>query len=158
MAKFAQTFRGTSAEVDQAISNIRKAISTTNVSGLMLVREDLQSELAVACPTDTPIRNRLSRIEGNGEAHTWYRLEKTNSIYGPFIGTTPAGAFFAPGGLPTTTQASYRKVSAPYTSLGDMVEVTFFNQMAGKSYTDIKKLQLKMKMLNVAMIGENCPL
>ena len=147
-------FLGTAAEVDQAIQDIQKAISATNVSGLLLVREDLQSELAVAAPTETPLRNRLSRIKGNGSSHAWYQLNPQSSAQGLFLGTAPPNAFFARGGTPTATQCAYRYMSAPYTSLGDMVEVSFFDQMAGKSYTDVKALQIKMKMLNVAMIEE----
>lgn len=114
-------------EVDEAIQRVQKAISSTNVSGLLLVREDLQSELAVSAPTDTPLRNRLSRIEGNGCAHAWYELYPTAGASGSFIGTDPTNGFFARGGLPTATQASYRYKSAPYVSLGDIVEVTFFD-------------------------------
>jgi len=53
--------------VEQAINDIQKAISSTNVSGLLLVREDLQAEMAIQAPTDTPMRNRLNRIAGNGK-------------------------------------------------------------------------------------------
>jgi len=52
--------------VEQAINDIQKAISSTNVSGLLLVREDLQAEMAIMAPTDTPMRNRLNRVQGNG--------------------------------------------------------------------------------------------
>lgn len=132
-------FGGNPFEVDNAIDRVRKAISTTNVTGALLVREDLQSELAVAVPTDTPLRNRLSRIEGNGSAHSWYQVVPTVTAQGNFLGTSPVNGFFARGGLPTATQPSYRFLSAPYVSLGDIAEVTFFEQMAGRSYTDIKK-------------------
>ena len=54
--------------VEQAINDIQKAISSTSVSGLLLVREDLQAEMAIQAPTDTPLRNRLNRIQGNGKA------------------------------------------------------------------------------------------
>ena len=117
-------FTGNAHDVDQAIDRVQKAISSTNVSGLLLVREDLQSEMAIAAPTDTPIRNRLSRIEGNGSAHAWYKLVPTAQTEGSFIGTAPSTGFFARGGLPTATQAAYRYMSAPYVCLGDLVEVT----------------------------------
>jgi len=55
--------------VEQAIDNLNKAISSVDVSGLLLVREDLQAEMAIMAPTDTPLRNRLNRIQGNGKAH-----------------------------------------------------------------------------------------
>ena len=148
------SFLGSAVEVDQAIERIQKAISSTNVSGLLLVREDLQNELAIANPTDTPLRNRLTRVPGNGTAHAWYRAQPTVQTEGRFLGTGPSTGFFARGGLPTATQVSYQYLSAPYVSLGDIVEVTLFEQMAGKTYTDIKKTQLELKMINVALMEE----
>jgi hypothetical protein len=140
--------------VDQAIQDIQKAISSVDVSGLLLVREDLQSEMAIMAPTDTPLRNRLNRIQGNGKAHSWYRLVPTSAAEGLFLGTNPANGFFEKGGLPGATTPSYKYLSAPYTSLGDVVAVTFFDQMAGATYTDVKKHQIKVKMLNVALMEE----
>ena len=154
MNKIGTNFMGSAAEVDQAIERINKAISSTDVTGLLLVREDLQNELAIANPTDTPLRNRLTRVPGNGSAHAWYRAQPTVQTEGRFLGTGPTGGFFARGGLPTATQVSYQYMSAPYVSLGDIVEVTLFDQMAGKTYTDVKKLQLKLKMINVALMEE----
>ena len=146
--------------VEQALQDIQKAISSTPVDGLMLVREDLQAEMAIMAPTDTPLRNRLNRIQGNGKAHAWYQLIPTISAGAQsaghlFLGgTAPEDAFFAKGGLPTATQPSYVYKSAPYVSVGDLATVSFFEQMAGGTYTDIKKHQIKTKMLNVALIEE----
>ena len=69
-------------------------------------------------------------------------------------GTAPEDAFFAKGALPTATLPSYLYKSAPYVSVGDLATVSFFEQMAGGTYTDIKKHQIKTKMLNVALIEE----
>ena len=141
-------------EVEKALQDLQKAITETSVSGLLLVREDLQAEMAIMAPTDTPLRNRLNRIQGNGKAHSWYKLVPTSSAEGLFLGTNPANGFFAAGALPNAVTPSYKHVSAPYTSLGDLVTVSFFEQMAGGTYTDIKKSQLKVKMLNVALMEE----
>jgi len=140
--------------VDAAIQDIQKAISSVDVSGLLLVREDLQAEMAIMAPTDTPLRNRFNRIQGNGRAHSWYKLVPSSSSEGLFLGTNPSNGFFDRGGLPTATTPRYKFVSAPYTSLGDVVTVSFFDQMAGGTYTDIKKHQIKVKMLNVALMEE----
>lgn len=146
--------------VEQAINDIQKAISTTDVSGLLLVREDLQAEMAIMAPTDTPLRNRLNRIPGNGKAHAWYQLipvTSTGALSATHLflgGTSPDQGFFQKGGLPEAVQPSYKFKSAPYVSLGDLVTVSFFEQMAGGTYTDIKKHQIKVKMLNVALMEE----
>jgi len=120
----------------------------------LLVREDLQAEMAIMAPTDTPLRNRLNRIQGNGKAHSWFKLVPSSQPEGLFLGTPPSAGFFANGGLPTGTTPTYKHVSAPYTSLGDLATVSLFDQMAGGTYTDIKKHQLKVKMLNVALMEE----
>jgi hypothetical protein len=60
--------------VEQAINDIQKAISSVDVSGLLLVREDLQAEMAIMAPTDTPLRNRFNRIQGNGKAQHTKRI------------------------------------------------------------------------------------
>jgi len=140
--------------IDRAIGDIQKAIGSIDVDGLLLVREDLQAELAIMAPTDTPVRNRLNRIQGNGKAHAWYQLTPTVATEGLFLGTAPSNAFFERGGLPNATQASYKYKSAPYVSLGDMIVVSFFDQMAGATYADVKKLQTKIKMINTALIEE----
>jgi len=140
--------------IDKAIGDIQKAIGSIDVDGLLLVREDLQAELAIMAPTDTPVRNRLNRIQGNGKAHAWYQLAPTSATEGLFLGTAPSNAFFERGGLPNATQASYKYKSAPYVSLGDMIVVSFFDQMAGATYADVKKLQTKIKMINTALIEE----
>lgn len=78
----------------------------------------------------------------------------TSHPEGLFLGTQPAKGFFERGGLPDAQTPKYKFVSAPYTSLGDVATVSFFEQMAGGTYTDIKKHQIKVKMLNTALIEE----
>ena len=143
-------------DIVSSIEELQKAIATTPVSGLELVREDLQAEMAIAAPTDAPLRNRLARIQGAGKAHAWYRLKSTlDSTTGAlFLGTGPHAGFFPKGGLPVQNPNQYEYVSAPYTSLGDLVEVTFFDQMAGATYTDIRQHQIKVKMINLALMEE----
>ena len=141
-------------EVHDLMSRIKKGVETTGVDGLLLVREDLQAEMAICAPTDTPLRNRLNRAEGNGKAHSWYKLKPTSHAEGNFLGTGPQEAFFEKGGLPNATTPQYDFVSAPYVQIGDVATVSIFDQMAGATYTDVKKHQIKTKMLNVALAEE----
>jgi hypothetical protein len=78
--------------IDKAIGDIQKAIGSIDVDGLLLVREDLQNELAIMAPTDTPLRNRLNRIQGNGKAQLG--LVKLDYI----------------GGNPVVIDTNYRKI------------------------------------------------
>lgn len=143
-------------DIVRSIEELNKAISVTTVQNLELVREDLQAEMAIAAPIDTPLRNRLQRIKGNGKAHAFYRLEPTlDPTTGLlFLGTAPSAGYFAKGGVPTANQGTYKYVSVPYTQIGDLVEVTFFDQQAGASYTDVRQRQIKNKMINTGLFEE----
>jgi hypothetical protein len=143
-------------DIIRSIDELNKAISVTTVQNLELVREDLQEEMAIAAPIDTPLRNRLQRIKGNGKAHAFYRLEPTlDPVTGQlFLGTAPGAGYFAKGGIPTANQGTYKYVSVPYTTVGDLVEVTFFDQQAGASYTDVRQRQIKNKMINTGLFEE----
>lgn len=148
-------------EIVGAIENLQKAIPVPNVGdsavdGLELVREDLQAEMAIVAPTDTPLRNRLNRVKGNGNAHSWYQLRaNTDATTGHlFLGTGPHAGFFPKTGLPTPAANTYKKVSASYVPLGDVVNVTLYDQLAGKTYTDIRQHQIKVKMMNVGLMEE----
>jgi hypothetical protein len=148
-------------QIVSAIEDLKKAIPVPNVGesavdGLELVREDLQAEMAMVAPTDTPLRNRFNRIKGNGNAHSWYQLRaNTDSTTGHlFMGTGPHAGFFPKTGLPTPTANTYKKVSASYVPLGDLVNVTLYDQLAGRTYTDIRQQQIKIKMMNVASMEE----
>lgn len=143
-------------DIIKSIEELQKSVTVESVTGLELVREDLQAEMAIMAPIDTPLRNRLKRIKGNGKAHSWYQLEaNTDSTTGHlFLGTGPHAGFFPKTGLPTATSQTFKKTSAAYTPLGDVVDVTLFDQLAGATYSDLRKNQIKSKMLNVAMMEE----
>lgn len=141
-------------EINGLLEDLRKAITTIPVTGIELVREDLQAELAIAAPVDAPLRNRLARTSGNGKAHAWYRLKPTETANGLFLGTASENAFFEKGGLPTSANPSYEYVSAPYVNLGDVATVSFMDQAMGATYTDLRRLQIKVKMINTALIEE----
>jgi len=145
----------TAAQIGKSLSDMNKAISETNVSNGNLVREDLQSQLVVMGPMETPLRNRISRIAGNGAAHAFYRMKPNADVsQGPFYGTTPSNGVFPKGGLPTDATEAYQYVSYPYFNIGDVAQVTFQDQAQGKSFMDLMAQRTKVKTLNAAMIEE----
>lgn len=137
------------------LAEVQKAITDTSVVNGALVREDLQAGLAIAGPRDTPLRNRLNRIEGNGNAHAYYMMKpNADTTKGVFYGTTPGNGVFPKGGLPTDSFEAYDYIATPYANLGDIARVTFQDQAQGRSYTDIRAQRLKVKTANAAMIEE----
>lgn len=144
-------------EIIQSIDKLQKAnVVSENVTGLELVREDLQAEMALIAATDTPLRNRFKRIKGNGKAHSWYQLRSNvDATTGHrFLGTSPYNGFFSKTGLPTPTANTYKKVSVSYAPLGDLVNVTLLDQLAGATYSDLRTQQIRIKMLNTALMEE----
>ena len=145
-------------EIEGTLAEAQKTIASTPYAyagGGALVREDLQAELVVMAPKDTPLRNRLKRVPGNGGAHAFYRMKRNaDTSQGTFFGTTPNNAVFAKGGLPTDATETYEYVSFPYYNLGDVVQVAFQDMAQGRSFTDLLAQRKKVKMLNVACIEE----
>lgn len=144
------------ATLQGLFDTLKKAgVSTSAVSGLQLVREDLSPVLALMLPTETPIRNLLKRIPGNGNAHSWYQqVAQADTDGSLFFGTAPSGAAFAAGQLPVKKASKYNRVSAPYVQLGDSVSVTFFDYFAGRSYIDVLSHESDVAMMNTALIEE----
>lgn len=152
---------GNPLAIQNALQNLQDqlikagGVSTTAVTGLQLVREDLSGIMAIQAPTETPLRNVLKRIPGNGLAHAWYQQISQADVDGSlFLGTTPSGAAFAAGQLPVKKASLYNRVSAPYKQLGDTVNVTIFDQFAGKSYMDILQHEVDVAMMNTALVEE----
>jgi hypothetical protein len=96
----------------------------------------------------------LKRYPGNGGAHSFYRLEPTNTYAGKFIGTDPLNGFFPKGGLPNAATPNFKLVAIPYANLGDIAAVTFQDQAQGRSYTDLRAQQIRLKMINTALMEE----
>lgn len=72
----------------------------------------------------------------------------------PFMGSTHTGAFFAAGGLPTSTPPTYSKIAVPYAQLGDMCSVSLWDQAAGRSFHDVLNHQKLVKAQNTRLIEE----
>ena len=68
-------------QLTEALGEIKKAYTTTGVTGLELVREDLQAQMAVMAPVDTPVRNRLRRIQGRKSVALLGYMRETPPTY-----------------------------------------------------------------------------
>lgn len=146
---------------EELIADLRKFLelrkSTTAVTGLELVRQDLEAQLKLAANLDTPLRNRLKRIRGNGKAHAYYKLISNpgaNQTNAKFLGTDPTAGFFPKGGLPNSVDPQYQYVSRPYANLGDTVTVPWQDVAQDESFIDIMSQQRRVKMLNVGLMEE----
>jgi len=120
--------------------------------------ENLEADVKLMVPTDTPIRNRLSRSRGYGEASAWKRLTSQLQVGsdGYTIGTNTSVAF-ADAGAPAETSQTYVVTSAPYKLLGRKIEVGMLANVASKGgitpETDMFAHRQRIKMMEV-MLGE----
>lgn len=120
--------------------------------------ENLESEIKLLVPTDTPLRNRLPRSKGMGEASAWKKLtSRLHTISsGAMAGTgTNTEITFADAGSPNETTQTYSVTSAAYTLLGRKVEVGGLALAASKGGTpeDMFEHRKRIKMHEV-MLGE----
>jgi len=157
-------------EVDQALAEIKdlimKAAETTSTytfspaTRSIFSPENLDEEIKFLVPVDTPLRNRIPRVKGSGQAAAWKRM--TSAIHSGMhpSGNVPAGTgssiAFADTGAPNETTQTYDTVTAAYKLLGRKLEVGGLALAASKGrdgQPDMQKSREKVKMYEV-MLGE----
>jgi hypothetical protein len=138
-----------------ALAGIKK--SATSVVGAELVRQDLEPTLRMAANLATPLRNRFTRIQGEGNAHAYYVLTSNTGLNTPgakFLGTDPTGGAFAKGGLPQPIDPNYSLIARPYANLGDVLNVAWQDKAQDRSFINILAQQRHVKMINAGLIEE----
>lgn len=147
---------GDLAEFQKAAETI--ASSTFSPSSRSIFSpENLREEVLLTVPQATPLRNRLPRTQGYGEATAWKRLtSKLHSKSGGMAGNgTNTSIAFADAGAPNETTQSYTVESEAYKLLGRKLEVgglaiAASRNMAGGNHFD-QRLRVKIKEV---MLGE----
>ena len=86
--------------------------------------ENITADIKLLVPTETPIRNRLPRVQGMGQASVFKKLTSRlhSNTGGGGIGTNTSVAF-ADAGKPNATSQTFATVAFPYKLLGRSVEV-----------------------------------
>lgn len=120
--------------------------------------ENLEADVKLMVPTETPIRNRLPRSRGYGEASAWKKLTSQLQTGSDGVSTgTNTTVAFADAGAPSETSQTYSVTSAPYKLLGRKVEVGVLANAASRGgitpETDMYSHRQRIKMLEV-MLGE----
>lgn len=80
--------------------------------------ENLDYKVKLLVPTDTPLRNRIPRTQGVGEAASWLKM---TSQLDPVA--TNTSIFFADGAEPGETTQTYVAATAPYKLLGRKIQI-----------------------------------
>lgn len=122
--------------------------------------ENLDEEIKYLVPVDTPLRNRIPRAEGMGEAAVWKKM--TSALHSGMHSTNhvPAGTstsvFFADAGTPNATTQTYSTETAVYKLLGRKLEVGGLSLAASQGRAGQPDMQKSREMTKVheVMLGE----
>lgn len=121
--------------------------------------QNLDEEIKFLVPTDTPLRNRIPRTPGKGQAATWKRM--TSGLQANAAGNggpsgTNVAISFADAGAPGDSSQNYDTKTAVYKLLGRKLEVGGLALAASKGredQPDMQKSRERVKMYEV-MLGE----
>jgi len=80
---------GLQQQLGVALADMQRALATTNTAFPM--RENLEAPARILVPMDTPMRNRIPRVQGAGNAASWRQLISLGGGYG-FATTVSSGA------------------------------------------------------------------
>lgn len=153
--------------VEQALGEIQdlimKAAETTSTytfspsTRSVFSPQNLDEEIKFLVPIDTPLRNRIPRVQGKGQAATWKKM--TSGLHSAANGT-PAGTnttiAFADAAAPSETTQTYGTATQVYKLLGRKLEVGGLALAASKGregQPDMQKSRERVKMYEV-MLGE----
>lgn len=120
---------GLPTDVRDSILKAAETVATSTFSPAtrsVFSPENLSEDIKLLVPIDTPLRNKLPRVKGFGQAAAWKKL--TSKLHSK-INTTAGGVgtntdiSFADAGAPGETSQTYSVTSAAYKLLGRKVEV-----------------------------------
>jgi hypothetical protein len=157
-------------DLEKTLAEIKDAISKTAVinstyafspaSRSIFAPENLDPVVKLMVPTATPIRSRIPRTKGFGQAAAWKKLTSqlapgakgSGAIVGDGTGTGSVIGF-ADGGQPVSDTQTFTVVTAAYKNLGLDVEVGRQAIASSRGYQDIRDELVRIKTLEV-MLGE----
>lgn len=147
-----------SPEIRAEIMKAAETVATSTFSPAsrsVFSPENLDQEVKVLAPVGTPLRNRISRVPGKGQATAWKRMtSKLHQFHSPVAGAgTGTSIAFADAAAPGETSQTYDVVSAAYKLIGRKVEIGGLAQAASLGGTPMLESREKIKLLEV-MVGE----
>ena len=127
------------SRLENALSKFEKSVNISFAGptpNSLLARQDLESAIVVLSDRQTPFRDRVSRMKGEGLAHLWnQRTRLDNASDGP---SGLVQLFYADGNLPASTDPNYVQKTAAYVYLGTTAVITGPMIASGRSYIDIE--------------------
>ncbi|MBP9781696.1 hypothetical protein KBC89_03505 [Candidatus Woesebacteria bacterium] len=117
---FDQATRDTILKAAEVLATQTFSPSTRSV----FAPENIEEDIKLLVPKDTPIRNRTPRVQGFGQAGVFKKLtSKLHSNTGAAGVGTNTSVAFADAAAPNATSQTYSTVAFPFKLLGRSVEV-----------------------------------
>jgi len=132
-----EEWRNIFQRLEEQVAGLQRTIVSTQTG--FPVRENLLPEALSVFPVETPVLNRLARLQGSGTAVSWKEVTGFTRV---------SGVFYAEGGTPNANTSVYAPQSAAYKLMGRTFGVTGFARAAGANFAD----QLVMERNN-AVVG-----
>ncbi len=127
------------SRLEKALDAFEKNVDTSfagPVPSSLLARQDLEQAIVVLSDRLTPLRDRISRIKGEGLAHLWNQRTRLDTLaQGP---NGLVSLFYADGALPPQLDPAYVQKTAAYKYLGITAVITGPMIASGRSYMDIE--------------------
>jgi hypothetical protein len=135
---------------EQVLNLFAKTVDTAGYAGgipnSLLARQDLEAEIVKLTNRNTPLRDMLPRIRGEGLAHLWNQRIALGALPG---NNAPSELFYVDGGVPPESDPKYVQKTAAYKYLGVTGVITGPMIASGRSFADIEAEVAEAKLREV---------
>lgn len=139
--------------IDKALDQFEKAVDMTfagPVPNSLLARQDLEAAIVKLTYRETPLRDIIKRVKGDGRAHLW----NVRTKLGASATELTTGVFYADGDLPEYSDPAYSQKTAAYKYLGVTAQITGPMIASGASFTDIEAEVAESKLRQIIQAEE----
>ena len=140
-------------DINKALDMFEKSVDLSFAGGIpssLLARQDLEAAIVKLTYRETPLRDVVKRIKGEGRAHLW----NVRTKLGTGAAELTTSVFYADGGLPTASDPAYLQKTAAYKYLGITANITGPMIASGRSFTDIEAEVAEAKLRQVIQAEE----
>lgn len=135
---------------EQVLNLFAKNVDVSGYAGAipnsLLSRQDLEAEIVKLTNRNTPLRDLLPRIRGEGRAHLWNQRKVLGALPS---NNSPLELFYKDGALPTQSDPVYVQKTAAYAYLGVTGVITGPMIASGRSFADIEAEVSESKLREV---------
>jgi hypothetical protein len=147
----------TNLDPEQVLNLFAKNVDVSGYAGpipnSLLARQDLEAEIVKLTNRNTPLRDMLKRVRGEGRAHLWNQRKALGALPN---NNSQLEVFYKDGGLPTQSDPVYVQKTAAYVYLGVTGVITGPMIASGRSFADIEAEVAESKLREVVQAEEWC--